>query len=100
MPNGTLTVTHGQITSYNGEALPGAWLSDRDMYAEGTTPTAGAQVVYELAEPQAYRLSPTEITTLYGANNIWADCGSIQNAGYGADTRLYIDNKIAMALNT
>ena len=26
------------IASYNGETLPGHWLSDRDTYLEGTTP--------------------------------------------------------------
>ena len=48
---GVLTVTHGQIASYSGQTLTGEWISDRDKYAVGTTPTTGAQVVYELATP-------------------------------------------------
>lgn len=28
---GELTVTHGQIESYDGEMLPGSWISDRDI---------------------------------------------------------------------
>ena len=52
----TLTVTHGHIASYDGETLPGAWLSSIDEYAAGTTPSAGAEVVYELAEPYTLTL--------------------------------------------
>lgn len=35
----------------------------------------GAQLVYELATPQTYQLSPTEVQTLLGQNNVWTDCG-------------------------
>ena len=34
-------------------------------------------VVYELATPITYTLTPAEITTLLGTNNIWADTGDI-----------------------
>lgn len=75
---GVLTVTHGYIASYDGETLPGAWISDRDVYAEGTTPTAGAEVVYELATPIEITLTPEDITAnLMGVNNVWADSGDI-----------------------
>lgn len=87
VPNGTLTVTHGQISSYNGETLPGAWISDRDVYTAGTTPTSGAQVVYELAEPVVYQLTPEQVETLLGVNNIWADCGTVE-VTYNADATL------------
>lgn len=43
--------TKGYIASYAGEALPGKWISDRDVYVAGATPTTGAQVVYELSTP-------------------------------------------------
>ena len=75
MTTGELVVDRAQIASYNGETLPGTWISDRDVYAEGGTPTTGAQVVYELATPITYHLTPTEITALLGTNNIWADTG-------------------------
>lgn len=90
--NGVLTVDRAQIASYAGETLPGEWISDRDVYAEGTAPTTGAQVVYTLATPQTYTLTPTEvITTLLGFNNLWADTGDVQEMAYRADTKLYID---------
>ena len=74
---GLLTVTNGYIASYNGEALPSTWISDRDVYSSGTTPTTGAQVVYALATPQTYQLTPRDVYTLLGTNNVWADTGDI-----------------------
>ncbi len=35
------------------------------------------QVVYGLAEPKTYQLTPAEVTTLLGVNNIWADTGDV-----------------------
>lgn len=86
---GLLTVTHGYMAGYNGESLPGKWISDRDVYAPGTTPTIGAQVVYELATPQTYQLTPTEVDLLLGENNVFADTGGT-SVTYRADTKLYI----------
>ena len=80
--SGELTVTDAYITSYNGEALPSTWISDRDVYAEGATPTTGAEVVYELATPQTYHLTPTQVRTLVGNNNIWVDTGNIIEGKY------------------
>ena len=74
---GILTVTYGHIASYAGESLPGAWISDRDIYIAGASPSAGAQVAYELADPVIYQLTPQMVTTLAGMNNIWADTGDV-----------------------
>lgn len=60
--------TWGFITSYNGEALPGEWISDRDAYASGTTPTNGAQVAYKLATPEPFEVSQVSIPSLGGEN--------------------------------
>lgn len=92
--SGVLTVTHGYIASYNGETLPSTWISDRDVYAVGTTPTTGAQVVYRLAEVQTYQLTPNQINSFYGANNMWADSGDTE-VEYRADTKLYIERLTA-----
>lgn len=62
-----------------------------ELNASGTP----LEVVYQLAEPLAvYHLSPTEISTLLGINNIWADTGDV-TVEYRADTKMYIDNQIA-----
>ena len=49
----------------------------------------GQQLVYKLATPIVYTLTPTEIKSLYGENNIYADCGST-SVTYRADTTSYI----------
>lgn len=89
---GTLTVTYGEIASYNGQTLTGMWYSDRDVYAEGITPTTGAQVIYQLATPLTYQLTPTEIQTIVGSNSFSADSGEVF-VQYFTDQKLqsYID---------
>lgn len=42
----------------------------------------GSDVCYELAEPITYQLTPTQIRTLVGTNNIWADTGNIIEGKY------------------
>lgn len=75
--SGVLTVDWDYIASYDGETLPGEWISDRDVYAEGTTPTTGAEVVYKIVEPVTYQLDPEQIMTLPGFNQIYSDAGPV-----------------------
>jgi len=96
---GVLTATDANIASYAGEALPGEWISSMDVYAEGATPTTGAQVVYRLAEPLVYRLTPEEIRTAMGNNGFAANTGDV-TVVYSADTKLYIDKRITALINT
>lgn len=70
---GVLTVDRAYIASYNGETINEPWLSSMDAYAAGTTPTTGAQVVYKLATPLTYQLTPTQVELLIGQNNVWSD---------------------------
>ena len=78
--------------SYNGETLVGPWLSSMDVYAEDATPTIGAQVVDLGGEETVYQLTDLQvIDTLYGTNNIWADCGNVE-VTYRADTKIYVDD--------
>ena len=51
-------------------------------------------IVFPLATPTTYRLTPTEVKTLLGGNSIYTDAGSV-SVDYIADTKLYIDNKVA-----
>lgn len=70
---GKMVVDRGYIASYNGETLPSTWISDRDVYASGTTPTIGAEVVYELATPITIPLTPQQIKLLENTNTIYTD---------------------------
>ena len=97
---GTLDVVSGVLSavpyyaSYNGEALVGEWISDRDKYEVGTTPTIGAQVVNIGATPTTIQLTPTQVNSLLGVNNVWADTGNIINATYIRDLNITINNLI------
>lgn len=70
--------TWGYIASYNGEPLPGEWISDRDVYSPGTTPTTGAQVAYKLATPEPFQATGNrQLTSLVGYNTIYTTGDSI-----------------------
>lgn len=70
--------TWSYIASYNGETLPGEWISDRDVYAPGTTPTTGAQVAYKLATPEPFQATGNQpLTSLLGYNTIYTNGDSI-----------------------
>jgi hypothetical protein len=42
----------------------------------------GVQFVYELATPLTYQLTPTQVKSLLGSNNVWADTGKIEELEY------------------
>lgn len=52
---------------------------------------ADAYVVYELNTPIEYDLTPQEITSLLGVNNVWSDTGDT-DVTYRADTKLYLES--------
>ena len=54
------------------------------------TAMSGQAIVYELATPITYQLTPQEIRTLLGTNNVWVGTGDIAECEYPADTKLYI----------
>lgn len=56
-------------------------------------------IVYPLATPTTYQLTPTEVDTLLGINNIWADTGDA-TVEYRADTALFVENKVPDAPGT
>ena len=112
--NGTVIITHGHIASYNGETLPGVWYSDRDVYASGTTPTVGAEVVYELETPIEQTCSSYTPTMFSNIDTyLWASHQSIRPSisNYTVeatfdiyeqgivDTKTYIDQKDALKAN-
>ena len=51
-------------------------------------------LVYELATPTTIQLTPTQIDSLLGRNNVWADSGDV-TVEYIADTKLYIQKVIS-----
>ncbi len=58
------------------------------------TQFSGAQIVYFLPAPVTYQLTAEQMTTLFGENIVSADTGPV-TVTYRADTKLYIDKKVA-----
>ena len=68
----------GFIASYNGESLPGEWISDRDVYAPGTTPATGARVAYKLTTAEPFQATGNrQLKSLVGYNTIYTTGDSI-----------------------
>ena len=67
------TLRNGLIsTNYAGTviyAYDSAYTSGSDF----KTANSGQQIVYELATPQTYQLSPQEVETVYKTNNLWSN---------------------------
>ena len=61
------------------------------------TAISGVQLVYELATPITYHLTPTEVKSLLGTNNVWADTGDVE-VEYRANTKLWVQKKITEAV--
>ena len=80
--SGVGSKTWGYIASYNGESLPGEWISDRDVYSSGTTPTTGAQVAYKLSTPEPFQATGNQpIPALAGENTVYTDGDSVSVSG-------------------
>jgi hypothetical protein len=69
-------------------------VSDIDMF---NAIISGQQIAYKIATPFEVQLTPQEVRTLLGVNNIWSDAGDVTSE-YPADTKMYIDTKIAEAV--
>ena len=56
-------------------------------------------ILFDLATPVTYQLTPEQVTTLLGENNIFASTGDVA-VTYRADVDLYIAKKIAEGANS
>lgn len=54
----------------------------------------GTQVVYRIATPIHYPLTPQEIKTLLGTNNIWANTGDVSVEYLMSDVGWYVEKKL------
>ena len=65
------------IASYNGESLPGEWLSTMDLYSSVNPPTTGAEVVYKVTTPTSFTIPGHVVPLNEGSNTISANADSI-----------------------
>ena len=73
------TALNGQMASgsYNGVQLK----VKNTAYTDAATFKSamnGVQLVYELATPQTYQLTPQQVNTLVGTNDVWSDSGQVE----------------------
>ncbi len=110
MPN-IISSAYKTITARNGGDMPSASdnsittnASDPIVYIKDTayssasdfkTGRSSQTIVYELATPITTTLTPTQVTTLLGYNNIWADSGSVE-VEYRADTTLAYNELLSL----
>lgn len=58
---------------------PNVYIKDSN-YTDATAfknARANVEIVYELATPQTYSVSPQQVELLQGTNNLWTDCGDV-----------------------
>lgn len=77
-----IRVNNSLLTETSMEGLQ-QWLSDNPL-----------TIKYQLATPQTYQLTPVQMACLLGQNNVWADCGDIDEVKYKADVQLYIEKML------
>lgn len=82
-------------TNFVGTYYP-VFVKDTDYTSAADFKTAmnGVQLVYELATPTTYQLDPVQVACLLGQNNVWADCGDIEEVKYKADVQLWVEKKL------
>lgn len=89
------------IDSYAGENLPGKWISDRDVYASGTTPTIGAQVAYILSDPLSFIAAGAQpVPALSGVNTVLTDADNVRITGRDDPIKRITDLEDAVASMT
>ena len=88
-------VLYADVQTSQGLAVGNSTYPNRIFVNTGdadTQPTGNA--LLPLATPSAYNIDPVlDIVTLYGDNNVWADCGDLELT-YRADTGLYVAKKL------
>lgn len=90
--NGAITV--GNLN--NNVPTDTHWSTDSFKQELSNTPL---QVCYELATPQTYQLDPVQVACLLGQNNVWADCGDIEEVKYKADVQKWVEKQL-IEINT
>ena len=80
--------------NYNGNQIQIKDTSYTDATAFKTA-MSGVMLAYELATPDTYQLTPTQVEALLGVNNIYNDTNGDTEVKYKEGIQHYIDKKIA-----
>ena len=69
LTNGMASIAGGSLYCVNSD-----YTTDATEFKNGMS---GQIAVYRLQNPATYQLTPTEVKTLLGENNVWADAGAV-----------------------
>lgn len=94
VPKVNTSAALGLLVGYNNQYMYLYHANELPNVSSGATLITYLQsnpidVTYPLATPLTYQLTPTQVTSLLGENNIWSDTGDTKVRFY-ADTKLYI----------
>lgn len=92
----TMSTVKGVALAYGYRVSLPNFLADNHTVAEFRTYLASnpIQIVIPLKNPQTVQLTPSQMQTLLGQNNIWVDTGDT-SVTYRADTKLFVQGQIA-----
>lgn len=90
------SVSRSDLQTSPNSISTGLASSPKQLFVNATESPTGS-CVYPLATPVTYTLTPQDIATILGQNNVWADTGDV-TVEYAADLKTYIDSKIAAAV--
>lgn len=93
--NNDIVAYYGAFSSVSGTKRWVVWRDDRfntlsDM--EAWIASNNIHVIVGLANPVIYTFTASQILSLLGTNNVWANTGNILSVDYSADTKTYIDS--------
>lgn len=74
---GSWNVENGEIAWVSGNNNLRIRNTECSTVAQLQTALTGVQLIYTLATPLAYQLTPQEASTLVGQNNVWSDVGDV-----------------------
>ena len=86
----------GVVQVNSGVNTGRVWIRDTSKgtdAAEFKTEVTGQTLVYPLATPQTYQLTPTEVQTLLGENLVYSDADDV-TVNYYVDMKGYIDKRL------
>ncbi len=72
-PTNVVLELANKIGGIFNSAVPRVWCS-----TSSRSETPNGYMVYELATPQTYQLTPQQVNTLVGTNNVWSEQGNIE----------------------
>lgn len=87
----SLSTVSDKSIGITGDNVITVCIKDTDYSAASTLKTSlnGVKFLYPIATPLTYQLTPQEVTTLAGVNNIYADCGDVTVTYRGDIANIY-----------